>query len=116
MKKIAIYRYADTKENREYESVGSVSKVQILPSDKTDEEITRIIGGFNSSQDKYVVSHESVSKDIADAMEFLSNNRQININRHLEALKEIKKDIRDIDDCLHSVIRDIKDSIKKDDE
>lgn len=114
MKNIAIYRYADTQENQENEYVGKVSKVQISPSDKTDKEIEAVISEFNSSQNKYTVSNESVSKDIADAMEFLSKNRQLDINRHLEILKDIKSDISDIDDYLYSAIREIKDRIKKD--
>ena len=104
MKHIVIYRNKDG---------NSVFKVQVF-SDKTIQEMDKKIAENNSMENiPYIVSAESVSNNLFEAVSFLIRDRRLDMESHLESLKDLKENISEIDDYLYSIIRDIRNHIEK---
>lgn len=108
MKKIAIYKYKS--DNEEY--AGKISRVRVLP-DKSEAEFNSEIERYNNLPCcNYIISCESVSDDISEAIEFLIKDRAKDKNEILEMLRELQDDINELghsmDDTCDFIERELK--------
>lgn len=106
MRKLAIY-----KENNGSE----IASVHLIPEDKTDEEIEKVINSYNSSQDYRTVSCLDIPEELNDVIAFLIDDRRIDINRHLEAIRDFQQDLNTMSSDLDNILYDLKTTIKKQD-
>lgn len=106
MRKLAIYK----------ENNGSgIASVHFMPDEKTDEEIEKAINDYNSSQDYRTVSCIEIPEELNDVIAFLIEDRRIEINRHLEAIRDLQRDLNIMSSDLDNVMYDLKTTIKKQD-
>lgn len=103
MKKIAIYKETEG---------DKVAGVHFMPDDKTEEEISKAVCEYNASGTDRTVSVLSISDELIKAFEYLINNRRIDINRHLEAIRDMQDDIDSMSRDLDAVMSDLKATIK----
>lgn len=103
MKKIAIYK--ETEGNK-------IARVHFMPDDKTEEDISKAVCEYNTSGTDRTVSVLSIPDEWIEAFEYLINNRKIDINRHLEAIRDIQDDIDSMSRDLDAVISDLRSVIK----
>lgn len=106
MKKIAIYKNANS---------GDIESVHFMPEDKTGEEIEKAINDYNTSQDYRTVYCLDIPEELSDVTTYLINDRRIEINRHLEAIRDLQRDLNIMSCDLDSVMHDLKTTIKKQD-
>lgn len=98
MKKIAIYKETEG---------DKIARVHFMPEDKTQEDIDKAVCEYNASGTGRVVSVLSIPDELIEAFEYLIKDRRIDINRHLEAIRDMQDNIdsmsRDLDAGLHPV-------------
>ena len=100
-KKIIIYR-----------NNNSVVRVQIKPENVSDDGLREKMAEYNSNNTAELFA-ESVTDSVAEAVAFLIKDRNMDLNRHMDSLRDIKNSISDIDDYLYSIVRDIKEQINQ---
>lgn len=103
MKKIAIYK--ETEGNK-------IARVHFMPDDKTEEDISKAVCEYNVSGTDRTVSMLSIPDELIEAFEYLIKDRRIDINRHLEAIRDIQDDIDSMSRDLDAVISDLRSVIK----
>ena len=100
MKTIIIYR---NKNNQ-------VISVRFKPEKISYDELSKKIVEYNNSGENQACP-EAIPDYLYDAILFLMKDRSIDLKMHLDSLQEIKDSISDMDDCLSSIVRDIKNKI-----
>ena len=103
MKKIAIYKETEG---------DKIARIHFMPEDKTEEEIDKAVCEYNASGTDRVVSVLSIPDELINAFEYLINDRRLDINRHLEAIREMQDDIDSMSRDLDAVLSDLRSAIK----
>lgn len=103
MKKIAIYK--ETEGNK-------IARVHFMPDDKTEEDISKAVCEYNASGTYRTVSVLSIPDELIEAFEYLIKDRRIDINRHIEAIRDMQDDIDSMSRDLDAVISDLRSVIK----
>ena len=105
MKGIVIYKHKEG---------NSINKVIIVPSRFSEEEMNLKIAEYNKDSENRLYACLKVLQDeLFTIVEFLINDRTKDLNRHIEALKDVKEDISQIDDYLYAIVRDIRSELEK---
>jgi hypothetical protein len=107
MKQIIIYR---SKED------GSITNAYLAHEKFSVSELNESISKINAKSDSDVVSRENVPNELIDAITFLTENRNVDINSHIEELKDLKRDLSDVSDSVYNAITRLEKRIEKDDE
>lgn len=103
MKKIIIYKEPEG---------NTVVRAHWAPEDKTEDDIEKAINKYNSTQTNRVVSCITVPDELCDVIEYLINDRQLDVSRHLEAIRDMQNDIDNMSRDLDSVMSDLRMTLK----
>lgn len=104
MKKLAIYKEAEG---------SKIRRVHFMPEDKTEDDIVKATEQYNANQSLYTVSCTIVPDELCDAIEYLIKDRQLDVSRHIEAIRDMQNDIDNMSRDLDYVISDLKTALKK---
>lgn len=99
MKHIYIQRWKETNE---------IYSVREVPDKISEKELQQTMK--KSSEEDEIFNYEGlkIPENLSEPILFLMKNRKIDINRHIEELRDLQKDVEEIGYSIDSAIYDIK--------
>lgn len=106
MRKILIHRCKE-------ENI--IRRAYIIDDKISSSEIVEHISKYNASNQFESASWGYIPDDILDVVQFLINDRKIDINRHIEELADLERSVDFLRDDICQAIDDLKNRIEKKD-